>query len=287
MHGIGSTYKDLVDEAVRRLSDAEVEGARRDARLLMQSAAELDAAELIACESDPVPKELSAFYLDLIERRATGEPVSKIFGRREFFGRMFKISADVLDPRADTEIVVEQALVLTPAGPARVLELGVGSGCIIATLLAERPGWEGVGVDVSEAALSVARANSKALNVDDRIDFIESDWFSDISSDECFDLIISNPPYIASDEIEHLQREVKDYDPRLALDGGGDGLTPYRVICQEAYSRLRPNGAIVFEIGAGQAPEVEKILHSSGNFAEIGNCKDLSGTERCVYGRKA
>ena len=253
----------------------------------MQAAARLDAAGLIAAETDPAATETASTYNALIERRATGEPVSKIIGRREFFGRKFKITPDVLDPRPDTEIVVEQALALLPTARARVLELGAGSGCIIATLIAERPTWTGLGVDVSEAALRIARHNCDELGVGERVELQKSDWFSTVSTSETFDLIISNPPYIASEEIERLDREVRDYDPRLALDGGDDGLAPYRLICREAYLRLRPNGAIVFEVGIGQAADVEKILQFSGEFAEIGKCKDLSGTERCVYGRKA
>ena len=280
-------YRDLMDTGARRLALAGIEGARRDARRLMQAAARLDAAGLIAAETDPAATETASTYNALIERRATGEPVSKIIGRREFFGRKFKITPDVLDPRPDTEIVVEQALALLPTAPARVLELGAGSGCIIATLIAERPTWTGLGVDVSEAALRIARHNCDELGVGERVELQKSDWFSTVSTSETFDLIISNPPYIASEEIERLDREVRDYDPRLALDGGDDGLAPYRLICREAYLRLRPNGAIVFEVGIGQAADVEKILQFSGEFAEIGKCKDLSGTERCVYGRKA
>lgn len=280
-------YLDLLDAAARTLAEAGVEGPRRDARRLLEAAAVSTAAELVAVETDAAPTDLSGRYESMIARRAAGEPVSRILGRRAFYGRIFKVTPAVLDPRPDTEIVIEQALSMTARADARILELGVGSGCILGTLLAERPGWTGIGVDVSPDALLVARDNLAGIGVLFRAELRRSDWFSAVGTDALFDLIISNPPYISEAELSCLSREVREFDPMLALDGGLDGLAAFRLIAKGASSRLMSGGGLVFEIGAKQAEDVASILEMTGSFTAIGICKDLSGTKRCVYGRRS
>ena len=280
-------FCDLLDEAAGRVGSAGIEGPRRDARRLLEAAAGMSSTELIAAETDPVGPEVAQTFQAMTERRQAGEPVSRIIGRREFYGRTFVIAPAVLDPRPETELLVSIALENVKPESARVLDLGLGSGCILATLLAERPEWMGTGLDISPDALAVAQSNMVALGVADRARLLQSDWFSALDSDTRFDLIVSNPPYIASEEITGLDLEVRGYDPHVSLDGGTDGLDPYRVLARNMADHLMPNGFFVLEIGASQARDVTKILVEMGVFSRIGICKDLSGKERCVYGHRA
>jgi release factor glutamine methyltransferase len=219
-----------------------------------------------------------AEFETLLARRAAREPVSRILGRREFYGRSFLVTGDVLDPRPDTETLVEAALRLMPAS-AGILDLGTGSGAIIVTLLAERAAATGVGLDISEAALAVARANARAHGVLDRLDLRHSDWFDGITGR--FDLMVANPPYIPAAEIAGLERDVRDHDPLLALAGGPDGLAAYRRIAAGAGRHLAARALLLLEIGTGQADAVTVILRAAG-FEPEGRFRDLAGHVRCL-----
>jgi release factor glutamine methyltransferase len=274
------TVKALLARARAKLSETETPSL--DARLLLQHVTGLDHAALVADPDFVVTEQLASRFEALIARRAAYEPISRILATREFFGRSFKVTPEVLDPRADTETIVEVCLQLLPKDkPSRILDLGTGSGILAVTLLSERPLATGVAVDVSPAALAVARVN--AAKVADRLQLIESNWFSLINGR--FDLIVSNPPYIPAADVLRLDVEVKDHDPHLALDGGGDGLDCYRAIASSAGNHLVENGRVVVEIGAGQQADVTSIF-AVQQFQLIAQKQDLGGHVRALAFQK-
>ena len=232
--------------------------ASLDARLLLQEATGLTHAEIIAEPETEIGAEALVKFKSFIARRMAHEPVSRILGRREFYGRNFIVTPDVLDPRPDTEVVVELALKLVSRG--RFIDLGTGSGAIAITLAAENQNLSGIAGDVSPAALAVAQINAKANAVEQRVAFQLSHWFEGIEGQ--FDLIISNPPYIRADD--KLMPEVFEHDPHLALFGGEDGLEAYRAISAGASSHLVSGGIVVIEIGLGQNEEVAELFETKG-----------------------
>ncbi|WP_416898146.1 MAG: peptide chain release factor N(5)-glutamine methyltransferase [Minwuia sp.] len=255
------TVEVLLREGATQLREAGIEGARLDARILLAEILAREPNTLLPGDASIVADVDAVRFRSLLARRAAREPVSRILGRREFYGRTFEVTPDVLDPRPDTETVVELALSsLTSA--ARIVDLGTGTACILLTLLAERPGASGIGVDFSPAALAVAKRNADRLGLADRAAFRQGDWLDGL--DGPFDLIVSNPPYIPAGDLAGLMADVRDHDPALALAGGADGLDPYRTIFAGAASRLAANGAVVVEIGAGQAQDVRAIAARAG-----------------------
>jgi release factor glutamine methyltransferase len=248
----------------------------REARLLMRWAAGLEAAALAARGEETLDPAAEARFRDGVARRAARAPLSHITGRRVFWGRAFAVTPDVLDPRPETEIVVAWALERGPVG--HMLDLGVGSGCILLSLLAEWPEARGVGVDASDAALAVARRNAEALGVADRATFLKSDWLSAV--DGAFDLIVANPPYLATDELAALSPEVAA-EPPAALDGGADGLDAYRAIASGARRVLRPGATVMFEMGPTQADAVRAIMEAQ-RFREVVRLRDFDGRVRCA-----
>ncbi|MBL6652595.1 MAG: peptide chain release factor N(5)-glutamine methyltransferase [Reyranella sp.] len=268
------------------LSAAGLDNVRFEARLLLAHAAGLSVEQLIARGGDAAPPAVAAALRALTARRVQREPMAYILGEREFWGLPFKVSPAVLVPRPDSETVIEAALALLAdrARPWRILDLGLGSGCLLLTLLREFPAAEGVGLDVSEAALDVARANAEALGVSGRARLVAGDWrLPDWAEplDGPFDLLVSNPPYISAAEIPQLMPEVARFEPRLALDGGSDGLAAYRAIAHEAPRLVGRGGRILLEAGAGQAPEIYGIFQSTGFTAEP-PWKDLASIDRVV-----
>lgn len=283
-------FAGMTVEAAQRLlaaalNDADIDTPNLDARLLLEGVLSCDATDLARDPARIVNDEEAAQLADYAAQRLAHKPVSRILGRREFYGRDFTINERVLDPRPDSETLIEAALVhLPPAGAARILDLGTGSGCLLLTLLAERDTAHGVGADVSPHALDVARDNAVQLGVAARAAFIESDWLKNITGR--FDMIVSNPPYLAPGEMEFLARNVADYDPHLALYGGSDGLDPYRLICAQAPEHLNHGGHLIFEIGALQASRVIAIMREAG-FEGVALRQDLAGRDRVVFGQKA
>jgi release factor glutamine methyltransferase len=212
---------------------------------------------------------------------AAGEPLSRIFERREFWGLEFSLSADTLDPRPETETVIEGVLKREPdrSVPRRLLDLGTGTGCLLLALLAELPAASGVGIDIAEGAAKIAARNAASLGLADRARFFVGDWATAVSGK--FDVILANPPYIASEALALLPREVACYDPWRALDGGGDGLRSYRKIAEAAPRLLSPDAILATEIGAGQADAVAAIMKDNSLIVD-GIEKDLAGIARCV-----
>lgn len=271
------TVRSMLALGISRLQMAGIDSPARDARALMAAALGVDPGRITLLIEDPLP-DPSAF-LALIQRRAAHEPVSKILGERAFYGRSFAISRDVLDPRPDTETLIDIAL----AEPfSSVLDLGTGSGCILLTLLAERAEARGLGTDLSPAALAIAAKNAKRLGLTERATFAEGSWFE--AAPGRFDLIVSNPPYIASAEMPGLSPEVRLYDPEGALTDYGDGLGAYRSITAEAMNHLSPGGRLVVEIGWQQGAAVSALFQAAG-FAEVSLHPDIDGRDRVVFGR--
>ncbi|MBE7636572.1 peptide chain release factor N(5)-glutamine methyltransferase [Sneathiella sp. P13V-1] len=271
-------------EATIRLKGAGVEFARQDANLLMMDCLKADRDLLFREPERLLTDQEQSVFEELVERREKREPISHILGKREFWSREFIVNSHVLDPRPDTETLIELALTEMPdmEKPYRVLDLGTGSGCILLTLLAERPKATGVGVDISLDAMKVASANAENLNLENRTSFIEGPWFANV--DGKFDLIVSNPPYIPDAVKGELQPEVREFEPHLALFGGEDGLDCYRHIISNAQSYLCGGGWLGFEVGIHQAQDVQKLMQIEG-FRDISCANDLAGIARCVFGR--
>ena len=265
--------------AIRKLEAAGVPDAARDARKLFAHASGVDAWRLTLTLPEPVPDDVRERFETLIARRAAREPVSHLTGTREFYGRSFEVTADVLDPRPETETLIEVAL---QRNFARVLDLGTGSGCILVTLLAEMPGAVGVGGDTSAAALAVAARNARRHEVDDRATFVQSDWMASIP--QPFDLIVSNPPYIAAAEMEDLSPEVRLWEPRAALTDEGDGLSAYRALIAQAIPALIPGASLLVEIGPTQGTPVAALMRSAG-LRDVTVFPDLDGRDRVVAGQ--
>lgn len=270
---------DALRAAVPRLAAAGIDEAARDARRLLAHAMAIDPARLTLHLPDPLPPEAAARFEAALAARAARQPVGQIVGERLFWGRRFRVTRDTLDPRPETEGLIEAAL----AEPfATVLDLGTGTGCIAVTLLAERPVAHGIATDLSPAALAVAAENAAALGVASRLELRLSDWFAAVP--ERVDLILSNPPYIAADEMAALAPEVRLWEPHLALSPGGDGLDAYRAIARGAPAHLRPGGRLLLEIGAAQGRAVAGLVEAAG-LARVSVLPDLDGRDRLVSAR--
>jgi release factor glutamine methyltransferase len=264
-----------------RLAAAGVQQARTEARLLVAHATGLAQEAIIGHPERLLDDAAQVRLAELVERRAGREPFAQIVGVREFWSLPFKVTADTLTPRPDSETLIEAALdgVDDPAAPLRVLDLGTGTGCLLLALLSAMPRSTGLGIDLSEAAVAVARQNAAALGLAGRATFSTGDWMDAV--DERFNLVITNPPYIETGVIDRLEPEVSRYEPRLALDGGLDGLQSYRAIASGLDRVLAEHGIAVMEVGAGQAQAVCRILAEAG-FAEPLQRADLAGTTRCL-----
>lgn len=273
------TGSQVLTAAVQQLTKAGVPDAARDARKLFAYASGVDAGRLTLILPEPVSAEVMTRFDHLIARRARFEPVSHLMGSRAFYGRDFEVTKDVLDPRPETETLIDVAL----RDPfARVLDLGTGSGCILVTLLAENTQAVGVGADVSPKALAVALRNAQRHHVDDRATFVQSDWLAGIRRP--FDLIVANPPYIAADEMAGLSRDVREWEPRLALTDEADGLSAYRTIISQAQDVLEPDGRLIFEIGSTQGKAVAELM-LQGGLTHVFVIPDLDGRDRVVTGK--
>jgi release factor glutamine methyltransferase len=272
------------------LRQAGIATPELDARLLVCHAASLSHEAYIAEARAPLRPDVATRLGVVVGRRLAREPLARITGTREFYGRAFRLDPHALDPRPDTETLIEAALALVDRDgrrhkPITLLDLGTGTGCILVTLLAELPQARGVGTDVSAGALALAAANADRHGVGARAGFIAAEWFAGIEG--TFDLILSNPPYLASHEIAGLAEEVAAYDPRLALDGGPDGLDAYRRIAAGTRQVLAEGGRLVLEIGAGQEAQVADIVCGAGlELDDTGPVwRDLAGRARVVAAR--
>lgn len=280
-----------VDTARRRLTArfraADVDSAELDARLLVGAALNLDLTGIITAASRKLTPDESNRLEAFAARRVNGEPVARILGQKEFWGLPLKLSTATLVPRPDTETVVELALEIIRAAPPRALriaDLGAGTGAILLALLHELPAALGVGTDISLEALRIARRNAADLGLASRAAFVACNYAAALAGP--FDLIVSNPPYIRSADIAGLSPEVRDHDPRTALDGGVDGLDAYRALVPQAADRLTPGGALVVEGGKGQSGPIEALMTAAGLSVQDPVKTDLSGIFRAIAGLK-
>jgi release factor glutamine methyltransferase len=262
--------------AASQLRAAGVPDPARDARLLLAHAASVDAARVTLIAPEEIAPDIAERFDKLVALRAIRVPVSQLIGARAFYGRDFRISREVLDPRPETETLIELAL-STPF--ERVLDLGTGSGCILVTLLAERPDACGEGVDLSEAACLQASANAVQHNVATRAGITQSDWFERVEGR--FDLIVANPPYLAATEMDDVAPELRDHEPRMALTDELDGLSVYRIIAEQAQGYLTAEGRVMVEIGWQQGDAVMSLFQSAG-WGEVHLAHDLDGRARVV-----
>lgn len=256
-----------------------------DARLLLAQALGCAPGELLARgEAVPAPASV-ALAETLLARRLAGEPVARILGRREFWSLDFRLTPQTLVPRPDTETVVEAALAACPerGAPLRILDLGTGSGALLAALLSERPNAFGIGLDRAEGAARAARDNLAGAGLAGRSAVVVGDWAASLAGG--FDLVVSNPPYIPRGDLDHLEREVREHDPRLALDGGADGLDAYRALAAALPGLLAPGGVAVLELGIGQEAAVAGLLRAAG-LSPAGPARpDLGGIPRALLVR--
>jgi release factor glutamine methyltransferase len=272
-----------------RLRSAGIDEAELDARILLGAVLDLDLTGMIAQATRPLTSAEAALLARYAQRRIAGEPIARILGSKEFWGLSFQLSPATLEPRPDTETVVELALELLRADggsdrPLRIADLGTGTGAILLALLSELPAATGIGTDISEAALQTAAANAARAGLSERTTFVACDYASGLSGP--FDLIVSNPPYIRSADIGSLAVEVRNHDPLAALDGGADGLDAYRTLVPQAARLLAPGAALVVEAGEGQSGQIQALMVAAGLTPAPSPRADLAGIPRAVAGHK-
>jgi release factor glutamine methyltransferase len=280
-----STVKTALADATARLGAAGISDARREARLLVAAALGWDAARVLGFQEVEMTRRARDSLEKLIARRSAREPISRILGYREFWSLRFGLSRGTLDPRPDSETLIEAALAaLGDRDRAyRVLDFGTGSGCLLLAMLSEVPNATGTGIDLAEGALETARRNAAALGLKGRASFVCGNWGDGLSGR--WDVILANPPYIAADEVDRLPPEVARFEPRQALDGGADGLEAYRALAPAILRLLAPAGVAVIEVGFGQAHKATRIMAAAG-LALRAVRHDLSRVDRClVLGR--
>ncbi len=271
----------IYEDTIKKMAEGGIESPRLEARLLIGFVLKINPndAPLIRDISSQQKEKLE----ECINKRLCGMPLDKILGQKSFYKYDFKVSENVLSPRPDTEILVEETIKKTKTEDT-ILELGVGSGCVLLSVLKETKDTTGIGIDISIEALKIAQENAEHLELEQRCRFIQKDW-NDNDFKDCFDkkvdIIVSNPPYIKTEEIKTLDREVRLYDPFVALDGGADGLECYRKIAKICQPIVQKGGYILLEVGAGQAQDVEEIFLKQG-WAYEQTVKDLSGINRVV-----
>jgi release factor glutamine methyltransferase len=277
-----ATLSELLREARRRLSDAGVQDAALDARLLVEHVSGTTRADAISNPTMVIDPETLKAVEAVLERRVAGEPVHRILGFREFYGLRLRLSKETLEPRPDTETLVEVVLPFVrraadARGTCRLLDLGTGTGAIALALVSAEPRAAATAVEISEDALATAARNAADLGLADRFSPLISDWFEKVSGR--YDVIVSNPPYIPAKDIATLQKEVREFDPRRALDGGNDGLDAYRIIAAGAASHLERGGIVAVEIGHTQKDDVSALFAEAG-FVRLEAVRDLAGNDR-------
>ena len=274
------TIRTALRSASARLAQADIESASLDARLMMQHALGMAHEQMLLQDNEPLSPSQRLAYDTLLRRRLAREPVAQILGSRDFWKHSFRVSADTLSPRPESETLIEAVLKYIPTREAqlRMLDIGTGTGCLIVSLLMEYANATGEAVDASPAALRVARANAQQHRLNTRCNFTRSIWCDAVQGQ--YDLIISNPPYIPTGELAGLAPELA-HEPRMALDGGASGLDAYRALAPQVKQHLAPQGLGVFELGFGQAADVAAILASAG-LALVDILPDLAGIPRAI-----
>lgn len=280
-------YEQALLETTSRLETAGSESPRLDATLLLCHVTGRDKIQLYAHPRTQITREQYALFENLVARREKAEPMAYILGEKGFWELNLNISPDVLIPRPDTETLLEAVFDAFPdkQQPMAILELGVGSGAVVLSLLKAYANATAIGTDISQAALVCAKLNGEKHGLAPRLTLHEGSWFKALPASHTFDLIVSNPPYIPSGDIPGLMRDVRLYEPVEALDGGTDGLGPYRHIAARAHRFLNPNGLLALEVGQGQARDVIDMLEAAKSYGPAGTRQDLAGTDRVVFAR--
>lgn len=275
----------LWKNAKSRLEAGGIESPTIDARIMLIKACDVTRNEIVTDPYREISADKEAVLNSFIERRLTREPVAHIVGKKAFWSLELNSDTRALVPRPETEVIVDFILKFDKENkPTRILDLGTGTGAILLALLAERSEWSGIGIDISDDALSLSNENAKIHGLDSRATFKKGNWVEGI--DEEFDIVVSNPPYIPSKDIETLDVDVKNYDPILALDGGEDGLEPYRILFENLPHILKKGGVFAFEFGINQANSIKEMAQSQKELHEIHILKDLSNIERVIIGTR-
>lgn len=284
--------KEILQDATHKLKDVS-ESASLDASLLLLKVTGYTKVDLFMKDEEELDAEVVERFHSLLDRRLQAEPMAYILGEKEFWGLQFYVEPGILIPRPDTETVVATLLALIPDTEydGKIADLGTGSGAILLSALSELPHFKGVGVDKNDTALKIAQKNAKNLGLNSRARFVNSSWLDDV--DETFHVIVSNPPYIESAEIQRLMTDVKDYEPMSALDGGLDGLDAYRSLLKSSYDKLEKGGLLLLEIGYNQKETVAQLLldgkygQEEESFKDVQCFKDLAGNDRVIAAIKA
>ncbi len=274
--------EDVLQESADSLKASGAESPRLDVRMLASAVLECSPKDVLMQSTATMRDQDYDRFQELVSRRCKGEPVSRIIGVREFWSLPFSLSADTLDPRPDSETIIEAALKIHSDSAVKslsVLDAGTGTGCLLLALLSEWTSASGVGVDISVGAIKTAHANAVDLGMAQRAHFVVGDWLGSVGGQ--FDVIVSNPPYIREEEIPALSPDVRLYDPQLALSGGADGLAAYRKLIPECRQLLCPGGVLVLELGRGQEADVSHIIEAEG-LGRIESHRDLNGIVRCL-----
>jgi release factor glutamine methyltransferase len=280
---MAATVGQAIADMTARFAAAGIETARLDARVLVGHALNIEPSLLFARSDIEIAPETAALLETFAARRLAHEPVSRIVGKREFWGMDFAVTKDTLDPRADTETLVSAVLGVKDQYTApRILDLGTGTGCILLAILKDWPEATGVGIDLNPGAVEAAQENAATLAHASRAKFQQGNWCAGLAG--TFDIIVSNPPYIRAADVANLMDEVRRFDPLLALSGGGDGLAAYRDIIPGARAHLNPGGRLFLEIGAGQEADIAALLNAGG-LHPMAEYRDLAGIVRCLEAR--
>jgi len=277
-------YQEILNEGSKILKLNDIKSYNLDSEILLSSTLKLNRSQLLLNLNKRIENQEKKIFFNFIERRRKNEPIAYITGYKEFWKSKFKVNKNVLIPRPDTETIIEQVLnELDINSSKKILDIGTGSGCIIISILNERKECFGVGIDISKNAVKLAKYNAKIQHIDNRIKFLNSD-IDNFCGDK-YDLIISNPPYIKRHEINGLEKDVKNHEPKAALDGGVDGYNKIRLIIEKSSTLIKKTGKLFLELGINQTRETLKILNLNG-FYKTKVIKDLAGKNRCIVSTK-
>jgi len=277
-------YQEIIKEGSKILKLNNIKSFNLDSEILLSSILKLDRPKLILNLSNKIKDKDKKNYFNFIDRRKKNEPIAYITGYKEFWKNKFKVDKNVLIPRPDTEVLVEQTLKeIDKNCSKRILDIGTGSGCILLAILKERKKCLGVGIDISKKAINLAKYNAKIQHIRNRVKFLNSD-IDNFCRDK-YDLIVSNPPYIKCFAINELDKDIKNYEPKVALNGGVDGYSKIRLIIKKSSILLKRKGKLILEVGLGQTREVKKVLKLNGFYINR-TTKDLAGINRCILSTK-
>ena len=277
-------YQEILNEGSKILKLNDIKSYNLDSEILLSSTLKLDRSQLLLNLDKRIENQEKKIFFNFIERRSKNEPIAYITGYKEFWKSKFKVNKNVLIPRPDTETIIEQVLnELDINSSKKILDIGTGSGCIIISILNERKKCFGVGIDISKNAVKLAKYNAKIQHIDNRIKFLNSD-IDNFCGDK-YDLIISNPPYIKHHEINGLEKDIKNHEPKVALDGGIDGYNKIRLIIEKSSTLIKKTGKLFLELGINQTRETLKILNLNG-FYKTKVIKDLASKNRCIVSTK-